>query len=158
MISKKKKSSPKFNDFFGQNQKFKGFFRPKSGDLQKKVFAEIQRLSWPESEIWRFFPAKIRWSSKKKSLRRLWVRSRTKKTPLFWSKWRHVLHNFGSQIPLGGAVFIFVTKIGLKSTKNVLFCILFRPMEGARAPLSPPTATLLCDYAISFCYRSLKIF
>ena len=29
---------------------------------------------------------------------------------------------------LWGAVFIFRAKIGLKSTKNVLFCILFRPM------------------------------
>ena len=28
----------------------------------------------------------------------------------------------------GGAVFIFSTKLGLKSTKNVRFCILYRPM------------------------------
>ena len=33
--------------------------------------------------------------------------------------------------PVGGAVFIFAAKICLQSTKNVLFCILFRPMGGA---------------------------
>ena len=32
--------------------------------------------------------------------------------------------------PVGGTVFIFGAKIGLKSIKNELFCILFRPMEG----------------------------
>ena len=36
--------------------------------------------------------------------------------------------------PVGGAVFIFGAKIGLKSPKNVLFCILFWPI----APLPPP--------------------
>ena len=36
----------------------------------------------------------------------------------------------------GGAVFIFGEKIGLKSTKNVLFCILFRPMGGS-SPSAP---------------------
>ena len=39
----------------------------------------------------------------------------------------------------GGAIFILGAKIGLKSTKNVVFCILFRPMGRATAPL----ATLL---------------
>ena len=157
MIFKKKSLRRNSKTFSGQNQKFKGFFRPKSGDLQKKVFAKIQRLSWPESEIWRFFPTKIRWSPTK-SLFRLWVSSRTKKTPLFRSKWRHVLHNLGSQIPLrGGAVFIFVTKIGLKSTKMCYFAY-FSSQWRELEPSYPPSATLLCDYAISFCYRSLKIF
>ena len=34
----------------------------------------------------------------------------------------------------GGAIFIFGAKIGLKSTKNVIFCMLFRPMEGLEPP------------------------
>ena len=40
MVSKKKKGS----SFFGRNRKFKRFFRPKSGGLQKKkkVFTEIE--------------------------------------------------------------------------------------------------------------------
>ena len=41
--------------------------------------------------------------------------------------------------PVGSAVFIFGAKIGLKSTKNMLFCTLFRPMGANR----PPLATLL---------------
>ena len=41
-----------------------------------------------------------------------------------------------------GAIFIFGAKTGLKSTKNVVFCILFRPIGGC----SPaPLATLLVD-------------
>ena len=42
----------------------------------------------------------------------------------------------------GGAVYIFGAKIGLKSIKNVLFCILFRPIGGCSPPASP-LATLL---------------
>ena len=34
----------------------------------------------------------------------------------------------------GGAVFCFGAKIGLKSTKNLLFCILFRPMGEGSSP------------------------
>ena len=66
------------------------------------------------------------------------------KNPLFWSKQRQVLHNFDSRIFFGGAVFIFGAKIGLKNTKNVLFCIFFRPMGGSSSP-HPPLATLLVD-------------
>ena len=36
--------------------------------------------------------------------------------------------------PVGGAVFIFRAKIGLKNTKNVPFWILFRSMEGYTPP------------------------
>ena len=55
MISKKKKKIGLHRNskvFFGRNQKFKGFFRPITGDLKekKKVFTEIQRV----------FPAEIR--------------------------------------------------------------------------------------------------
>ena len=63
------------------------------------------------------------------------------KTPLFWSRLRQVLHNFGSQIPLGGLVLIFGAKIGLKSTKNVLLCIW---------GLEPPSPTLLFEVLIFF--------
>ena len=49
------------------------FFRPKTGDLQKKkVFAEIQTLFWPKSEIYGFFRPKTGdlKKIKKKDLRR----------------------------------------------------------------------------------------
>ena len=42
-------------------------------------------------------------------------------------------------ISFGGAVFNFSPKIALKSTKNVQFCILHKPIRG----LEPPLATLL---------------
>ena len=47
--------------------------------------------------------------------------------------------------PVGGAVFIFGAKISIKSPKNMLFCILFRPIGG----LEPPLATLLATCKLS---------
>ena len=49
----------------------------------------------------------------------------------------------GALFVWGGAIFHFLQKIGLKSTKNMRFCILHKPMGGARAPPAPPLATLL---------------
>ena len=53
----------------------------------------------------------------------------------------------------GGAVFIFSPKIGLKSTKNVRFCILHWPTGGggggARAHPAPLLATLLYQSLLS---------
>ena len=107
VISNKKKGLHRNSKGFScQNQKFRGVFWPKLGDLQKN------RSSPTLGELL------------------------NQKTPLFWSKQRQVLYNFDSQILWGGAVFIFGAKISLKSTRNVLFCIFFRPMGEARAP--PP--------------------
>ena len=44
----------------------------------------------------------------------------------------------------GGAVFNFSPKIGLKSTKNVRFCILHKPMGGGSSP--PPPWLRYCIY------------
>ena len=44
----------------------------------------------------------------------------------------------GGSFRMGGAIFHFSQKIGLKSTKNMRFCILHKPMGGARAPPAPP--------------------
>ena len=85
MISKKKRSSPKFNGFFRQKSEFQGFFfRPNTGDLQAKKKKGLHRNSkgfsgrnqkfkgfiWPNAgdlqqkkvfpEIQRVFPAEIR--------------------------------------------------------------------------------------------------
>ena len=43
----------------------------------------------------------------------------------------------------GGAIFAFSAKIGLKNAKNVVFCVLCKPMGGAIAP--PPLTTLLLE-------------
>ena len=100
-------SSPKLRGIFGQNRKFKRFFSPKTSDLQKKRSSpKLRSIIPPKSEIQMNFQAES----------------------------QHLLHNFGTQIPLGGgAVVIFSAKIGLKIIKNVRFCILNRPMGGARA-------------------------
>ena len=56
--------------FLGKLGKFEGFFRPKSGGLQKKKkkrsSSKLRLIFRPKSEIQRFFPPKIRWSPKKK--------------------------------------------------------------------------------------------
>ena len=93
-----------------KDRKFKGFFRPKLGDLQKK-------------------------KKKKKGLRQHSGR--------FFSQFRKFKRVRGGSFRMGGAIFHFSQKIGLKSTKNMRFCILHKPMGGARAPPAPPLATLL---------------
>ena len=47
---------------------------------------------------------------------------------------------------MGGAIFNFSQKIGLKSIKNVRFCILHKPMGGLEPP-RPPLATLLVTHS-----------
>ena len=88
-----------------KDRKFKGFFRPKLGDLQKK-----------------------------KGLRQ--------NSGRFFSQFRKFKRLRGGSFRMGGAIFHFSQKIGLKITKNMRFCILHKPMGGARAPPAPPLATL----------------
>ena len=92
------------------SRKFKGFFRPKLGDLQKKKkrsSPKFRTIFLPISQVQTFEGGSFRMG--------------------------------------GGAIFHFSQKIGLKSTKNMRFCILHKPMGGARAPPPPPPplATLL---------------
>ena len=118
-------------------RKFEGFFRPKSGGLQKtkkkKRFSPKLRLIFrPKSEIQRFFPLKIRWFPKKK-------RSSPKLRLIF--RPNSEIQTFeGGLFSYGGAIFNFSQKIGLKSIKNVRFCIFHKPMGGLQPP---PLATLL---------------
>ena len=131
-------------------RKFKRFFRRKTGGLQKikkKVFTEIETdfpAKFGNSNV--FSDQKQVASKKKRSspILRLIFRPTSENLTLFLTESRHVLHNFGSQFPLGRAVFNFSPKIALKSTKNVRSCILHKPMEEARAlPAPPPLVTLL---------------
>ena len=91
--------------------KFKGFFQSKLGDLKKKK--KKKRSSPTLSELQN---RKIHYSSPNNG--KFFTTSAPK------SLW--------------GAVFIFGAKIDLKSTKNVLVCIFFRPM--GRLELPPPPA------------------
>ena len=56
----------------------------------------------------------------------------------FFSQFRNFKRLRGGYFRMGGAIFHFSQKIGLKSTKNMRFCILHKPMGGARAPPAPP--------------------
>ena len=98
-------------EFLGKSRKFKRFFSPKTGDLQKKkVFTAI------ETE----FSAKIGNSNAFSG--RITTSTSQLRYPISFR---------------GGAVFIFSPKIDLKSTKNVPFCILYRPMGGLEPPRPP---------------------
>ena len=60
---------------------------------------------------------------------------------------------------MGGAIFNFLQKIGLKSTKNVRFCILHKPMGGLEPPRPPGYATdcyegFLFQKKQSFCRKN----
>ena len=121
-------------------RKFEGFFRPKSGGLQKKKkkkkrsSPKLSLIFRPKSEIQRFFPPKIRWSPKKK-------RSSPKLSLIFWPN-AEIQTFQGGCFLMGGAIFNFSQNIGLMSIKNVRFCILHKPMGGSSPP-PPPLATLL---------------
>ena len=98
---------------------------------KKKSSPKLRVIFRPKSEIQRFFLPKIRWSQKKK-----------RSSPISRLIFRPIsqTQSFeGGLFSNGGAIFHFSQKIGLKSTKNMRFCILHKPMEG----LEPPLATLL---------------
>ena len=119
------------------NRKFKGFFRPKLGDLQKKkkkkkkVFAKIQSDFSAEIQNSNVFSAQNQViSKKKKGLRQ--------NSGRFFSQFRKFKRLRGALFVWGGAIFHFSQKIGLKSTKNMRFCILHKPMGGLEPPPRPP--------------------
>ena len=120
-------------------RKFEGFFRPKSDGLQKKkVFAEIESDFSAEIRNSEVFSAQYQVVSKKKKKKK---RASPKLRLIF--RTNSQIHTFvGGCFPMGGTTFNFSQKIGLKSTKNVRFCILHKPMGEARAPPAP-LATLL---------------
>ena len=123
-------------------RKFKGFFRPKADDLKKKKKKKKKKGLRQNSEGFfgrnpkfkRFFRPKLgdlqKKKKKKKGLRQ--------NSGRFFSQFRKFKRLRGGSFCMGGAIFHFSQKIGLKSTKNMRFCILHKPMGGARAPPRPP--------------------
>ena len=89
---------------------------------------KLSRNISESSEIQTFFPPKIRWSPKKKFTEIGTYFSAKFENSNVWGG----LFFFG-----GGAIFNFSQKIGLKSTKNVRFCILHKPMGGSSPPAPP---------------------
>ena len=131
-----------------------------------RIFIFLESVSHGLSENWDeisrkarkfkgFFPPKIRWSPKnKKGLHRNWdwFFGRNRKFKRFFGpksgglqKMKKVFTEietdfsakFGNPNVWGGAIFNFSQKIGLKSTKNVRFCILHKPMGGLEPPRPP---------------------
>ena len=86
------------------------------------------------------FPLKTRWSPKKK--RKVFTDFETdflaeiSISKLFFAQTSKRLR--GAFFLWGGAIFNFSSKIDFKTTKKVRFCILHKPMGGARAPPAPP--------------------
>ena len=137
VVSKKKKKKGFHRNWdwvFGRNPKFKVFFRPNTDGLQKKkkkVFTEIETDFSAETRNSKVFSAQKQVVSNKKKKKRF--------SPKLRLIFRLVLkiHVWGGGcFPMGGANFNFSQKIGLKSTKNVRFCIIHMPMGGLE-PLPP---------------------
>ena len=120
-------------------RKFKLFFCPKTGDLQKKGL----HRNWET-----FFRPKNRWSPKKEKKRsspklRLIFRLNSEIQSLFQAESRHVFHNFGTQFPLqGGGLFSIFHQSASKAPKTCDFAYFTSQWGGARAP-PPSLATLL---------------
>ena len=114
---------------------------------KKKVFAKIDVFSAKIGNSNDFSAQKqvISKEKKKRSSPKLSLIFRPKSgiPTLFHPESRHLLHHFGTQFPLGGAVFNFSPNFGLKSSKNVRFCILHKPMGRFCILYKPPLATLL---------------
>ena len=105
--------------FFGRNPKFKGFFRPKSGVLQRKKKGLHWNYEW-------FFGR----NPKFKGFFRPIVGGLQKKKKVFTEIETDFSSNFTNSDVWGGAVFVWggaifnvSQKIGLKSTKNMRFCL-----------------------------------
>ena len=103
---------------------------------------KLRRNFSESSEIQTFFPPKIRWSPKKKLKKKVFTEIETDFLVEIGDSnvWGGAVFLWG-----GGAIFNFSQKIGLKSTKNVWFCRLHKPMGGS----SPPLATLLIAQVIN---------
>ena len=126
----------KFRRNFSESSEIRRFFPPKirwsPKKKKKKRSSPILRLIFrPKSEIQSFFPPKIRWSPKKK-------KRSPPKLRLIFRPISEIQTYEGGCFPMGGAIFNFSQKIGLKSTKNVRFCILHKPMGGLEPPPPPP--------------------
>ena len=139
-----------------KDRKFKRFFRQKVGDLQKKKkkkkrsSLKFRVIFRPKSKIQTFFPPKIKWSPKKKK-KKVFAKIQGD----FSSKISQVQTFQGGLFSHGGSIFNFSQKIGLKSTKNMRFCILLKTMGGALAPPAPPGYATAYNHLI-FTWQGLR--
>ena len=103
---------------------------------------KLRRILSESSKIQTFFQTKNRWSPKKKrSLPklRLIFRPKSEIQTFFQAASRHVLHNFGTQFPLGGGCFKFFTQNRpLKHQKRAILHTSQANGGGSSPPAPPP--------------------
>ena len=120
-------------------RKFKAFFRPKSGDLQKKKkkkrsSPKFRVIFWPKSEIQSFFPPKLKWSPKKNKNKRS-----SPKLRLLFRPISQIQTFEGGLFSNGGGLFsIFHRKSASKAQKACDFAY-FTSRWGGSSPPPPPT-------------------
>ena len=141
---KKKKSSPKLRLIFRPKSEIPTFFQPKNRwspkkKKKKKSSPKLRLIFRPKSEILTFFQPKIRWSPNKKKKKvfseiETDLPAKIGNSNAFSGRITTCTSQLRHPISFGGAVFNFSPKIGLKSTKNVRFCILHKPMGGSSPP------------------------
>ena len=134
---------------FSESSEIQTFFQPKNRwspkKKKKKVFTEIETdFSTKIGNLNVFSAPKQVVSKKKKIFTEIESDFSAKIGNSNAFSYRITTSTSQLQHPIsfGGAVFNFSLKIGLKSTKNVRFCILHKPMGGSSPP-APPLATLL---------------
>ena len=115
-------------------RKFKGFFRPKLGDLQKKKkktsSPKFRVIFRPKSKIQRFFPPKIRCSPKKRS---------SPKFRIIFLPISQVQTFQGGLFSHGGGYFPFFTeKPASKAQKTCDFAYFTSQWGGSSPPRPPP--------------------
>ena len=117
------------------------------GNWNQTILTQILIDLWSD---WVGFPVQNEMSQKKKKKEKVFTQIQSvfwptlgdvkKKTPVFWSEITAGPLQLLIANPSGG-IFIIGANIGLKSAKNVVFYILFRPMGELESPA--PLATLL---------------
>ena len=143
MVSKKKRSSPKLSLIFRPKSEISAqkqvVSKKKKQKTKKKVFAEIESDFSAKIGNSNDFLAQKQVVSKKKVFAEIESNFSAKITHS--NTFSHRITSSTSRlrhpISFGGAVFNFSPKIGLKSSKNVQFCILHKPMGGLEPPLPP---------------------
>ena len=124
---------------------------------KKGLHQKLRIIFPPKSQILTFFQPKHRWSQKKKKKKRSSLKFRLIFQPkseilmLFQAESRHVLHNFGTQFPLGGLFSIFQQKSASKAPKTCDFAYFTSQWRGLEPP-PPPTP----GYATGECPNFLE--
>ena len=146
VVSKKKRKKKVFTGFetdflaeIGNSNVFSAQNQVVSKKKKKRSSPILRLIFRPEIGNSNIFSSQYQVVSKKK---------KKKSSPIlrliFWPKSEIQTFERGL-FSYGGAIFNFSKRIGLKTTKKVRFCILYKPMGGLEPPRPPP------GYATGYC-------